>query len=179
MCAHHVTPASQSAGSGRVIVIMGVAGAGKSTVGGALAESLRWRFIDGDDFHTAQNMSRMRGGIALSDSERAPWLARLRGEIGSVLARGESAVVACSALKERYREALVPPAAENAVSFVYLDADEELLRQRLQRREGHFAGESLLASQLDTLEEPSNALRVDAARAPDALVAAIRSAYRL
>ena len=179
MSAHRVTPASERAGSGQVIVIMGVAGAGKSTVGGALAASLRWRFIDGDNFHTAENISRMRGGIALSDSERAPWLAALRSEIASVLARGESAVVACSALKERYREALVPPAAKSAVSFVHLDADEELLRERLQRREGHFAGGSLLASQLETLEEPTNALRVDAARAPDALVAAIRSAYRL
>ena len=163
----------------RVIVVMGVAGAGKSTVGRALASALDWRFLDADDFHTAASVARMRSGIALTDDDRTPWLAALRHEITNVLARGERAVLACSALKESYRAALVAPSEHDAVRFVHLEAPTPILHERLERREGHYAGVALLESQLATLEEPSDALRIDGARAPDDIVATIRGTLQL
>jgi gluconokinase len=161
------------------IVIVGPAGAGKTTVGRALAAALGWRFHDADDFHSLANVERMRRGVALTDVERAPWLALLRALLTDALATHDPVVLACSALRESYRAALVPfdtPPA--AVRFVYLRATPALLRERLSHRVGHYASVDLLASQLATLEEPHphDALVVDASRDPDALVHMIRNA---
>lgn len=135
---------------------MGPAGAGKTTVGTALAAALGWPFVDGDDFHSSENRMRLSRGEALTDAERAPWLATLRGMIERAVEHGDSIVLACSALKRSYREALVPRGAREAgqVRFVYLDVSPDGLRARLRSRVGHFAPPVLLGSQLQTLEEP-------------------------
>lgn len=154
---------------------MGAAGAGKSTVGAALAASLGWRFIDADDFHPAANIERMRRGVGLTDEERLPWLARVRHAILEKCADGEAAVVACSALKHRYRQILT--AGVDQARFVHLQADADLLTERLMTRHGHFAGPALAATQLHDLETPQDeALIVDASRPPHVLVSEIRRA---
>ena len=144
-----------------IIVVIGVTGAGKSTVGAALAARLDWRFIEADDFHSESSWKKLERGEPLTDADRAPWLARLRGELEGAVARGESAVLACSALKQAYRDALTPAgAAPGEVRFVYLQADPDLTAQRLESRDAHRASPRLLQSQLATLEEPDDALRV-------------------
>ena len=157
---------------------MGAAGAGKSTIGAALAAALGWPFIDADDFHTAVDIERMRRGIGLTDDERVPWLARVRQAMLDELAKGQSAVVACSALKRRYREVLTEGVA--GARFVHLQADEALLKQRLATRRGHFAGPALATTQLRDLETPEcEAVVMDASRAPQVIVAEIRRALDL
>jgi gluconokinase len=160
-----------------VIIVMGVAGSGKTTVGSALAASLGWRFADGDDFHAPETIAKMARGEPLTDADRAPWLERLRERVADALGRDQPAVMACSALKERYRERLtVDPAREG---FVYLKANPALLRARLQHRPEHFMKAGMLDSQLAALEEPRDALTVDAALPPEALVTRIRQALGL
>lgn len=157
-----------------VIVLMGSSGAGKTTVGKRLAAALGWAFLEGDDLHPPDNIDKMRRGIPLSDADRAPWLERLRRRIARYLATGQSAVVACSALRRAYRERLsVDP---RAVRFVYLKGEYPLLHARLHARTGHFMKPSMLRSQLETLEDPANALVIDAALPADAIVASIRAA---
>jgi gluconokinase len=137
------------------IVVMGVSGAGKTTVGRALAERLGWPFHDADDFHPAENVARMRAGHPLTDADRAPWLGRLRDLIGGVLRSGGSAVLACSALRRAYRAALVPAdAPPGAVRFAYLRVPRAELAERLTHRAAHYMPASLLDSQLATLEVP-------------------------
>jgi carbohydrate kinase (thermoresistant glucokinase family) len=155
-----------------VVVLIGAAGAGKTTVGRALAASLGWRFVDGDDYHSPASVAKMRAGVPLTDDDRVPWLASLHRDIARVLDRREHLVVACSALKERYRRTLAGDLRR--IRFAFLKADEATLRQRLANRPNHFAGPALVASQLATLEEPADALTIDAARPPDQIVAAIR-----
>jgi gluconokinase len=157
-----------------VVVITGVAGAGKSTVGRALADALGWAFSDADDLHSAGNVARMARGEGLSDEQRWPWLTEVRKVIARAAAAGEHAVVACSALKEPYRRFLAEGAP--SVAFVFLDADETLLRARLARRAGHFAGAALLESQLAAVERPADALALDAALPVATLVERIRAA---
>ena len=157
-----------------IIVVMGPAGAGKTTVGARLAESLGWRFLDADEFHSPENVERMRRGIPLTDADRAPWLAAMRESIRVAHASGTKIVLACSALKEEYRRALIPADAAEDVRFVYLHADEPLLRSRLAHRKGHYAGPELLASQLATLEEPRDAFWVDASYDPSEIVEEVR-----
>jgi gluconokinase len=169
-----------------VIVVMGPAGSGKTTVGRALAASLGWPFHEGDAYHPPENVARMRAGIPLGDAERAPWLAALAAVIARALAAGEGAVLACSALRREYRRQLVPAGTPaGAVQFVYLNAKRELLAARLAARTGHYFAPSLLESQLAALEppgagpaegEPAPVLTLDADAAPEALVAAIRAA---
>ncbi len=144
----------------RVVILMGVTGSGKSTVARALADRLGWPFCDADDLHSPENIERMRQGIPLNDRLREPWLIRIRQTIESSLARQESLIVACSALKERYRVVLADGLA--TVRFVHLTAPEAVLRDRLQHRPDHFAGTSLLESQLASLEPPVDALTLDA-----------------
>lgn len=166
----------------RVVIVMGVAGAGKTTVGRALASALGWEFADADDFHSALDVERMHAGIPLTDDDRAPWLADLRDRVAAALGAGTGLVLACSALRQRHRDALVPPdAPPGAVAFAYLAVPPAVLAHRLERRVGHFAGESLLGSQLRTLETPSGmeALRLDGEQPADALVCDIRSAFGL
>ena len=158
---------------------MGPAGAGKTTVGVALAQSLGWQFLDADDFHSAENVDRMRRGIGLTDADRAPWLRAMHDALFQAIASGTNVVLACSALKESYRQALVPENGGEYVHFVYLHASEAILRERLAHRAGHYAGPELLPSQLQTLEEPKDALWVDASRPPSAIVADIRRGLQL
>lgn len=167
-----------------MIVLIGPAGAGKTTVGSALADSLGWRFVDADDFHSPENRARLATGDALSDGDRAPWLASLRGEIERAIEHGESIVLACSALKRSYRAALLPQSerAAEQVRFVYLKSSVARLDQRLRTRVGHFAPPALLESQLETLEEPApeeGVLTVDGERPVGELVARIRRATGL
>jgi gluconokinase len=161
-------------GTVRVVVVMGVEASGKTTVGQMLAQALGWEFRDADEFHTAQAKSKMAAGIALTDEDRRPWLQSLRELIAEHLQSGHPMVLACSALKQRYRDILNVDAARMA--FVYLRADIELIRERLRKRTGHFAGTALLESQFETLEEPRDAVIVDAAQPPPSIVAAIRAA---
>jgi gluconokinase len=158
-----------------IVILMGAAGAGKSTIGAVLAASLGWPFLDADDFHTATNVEQMRRGIGLTDDQRGPWLARVRQAMLDQIANGQSAVVACSALKRRFRQLLTAGVAD--VRFVHLQADEALLRTRLSTRRGHFAGPALAASQLHDLETPElDAVIVDASLPPGILVSRIRRA---
>lgn len=147
---------------------MGPAASGKTTVGSLLAERLGWPFFDADDFHSLANLDKMRGGTALSDEDRLPWLERLRELIARCLDRGESAVLACSALRESYRRALA--GNDPRVRFVYLQASPELLVRRLEQRTGHFFARPLLDSQLSTLEAPADVITVDASKTPEEIV---------
>ena len=155
-----------------IIVIMGVSGVGKTTVGEALAQQLGWSFADADDFHPAANVAKMRAGIPLTDADRAPWLQSLRATIAFWLAAGQSAVLACSALKQAYREQLI---VGPEVKLVFLYADLELIADRMAARHGHYMNPALLQSQFDALEAPRDALCLDAARPLPELVAAIRA----
>ena len=163
-----------------IIVVIGVTGAGKTTIGTALAQRLSWRFLDADDFHSEGNWKKLERGIALTDADRRPWLARLRHELATALARDESAVLACSALRQAYRDALVPPDAQPAeVRFVQLDVERALIESRLAARTGHRASATLLKSQLDTFEPATDALHVNAADAPERIVQSIVTAWGL
>jgi gluconokinase len=159
-----------------VIVLLGVSGSGKTTVGLVLARDLGWRFVDADDLHPRANIEKMTRNEPLTDADREPWLHALRSHMESASAANEQLVVACSALKRRYRHTLADGLP--GVHFVYLKATPAQLEQRLQRRRGHFAGPGLVASQLATLEEPTadEALIVDATEPPDTLSAHIRAA---
>ena len=148
---------------------MGVVGAGKTTVGSLLAQRLGWRFADADDFHSAANVEKIRRGIPLDDSDRAPWLAALRDAILHWNAEGQNAVLACSALKRKYRDAL----RTDGVRFVYLRGDYELIEQRLQARAGHFASDSILKSQFEDLEKPADAITVEIDKSPDVIASEI------
>jgi len=140
---------------------MGVSAAGKTVVGRALANALAWRFVEGDDYHPAANVEKMKHGIPLNDEDRAPWLAALHRLIAEAAAHNDHAVVACSALKHAYRDVLRLRDEPQAVRFVYLDVPEQVLADRLAHRHGHFMPPSLLKSQLETLEKPRDAFCVD------------------
>ena len=153
---------------------MGVTGAGKSTIGQALAAALGWEFCDGDDLHSEENKRKMHCGEPLTDLDRARWLLAVHGVIESMLSAGVSGVVACSALKQSYRETLAGGLDPALVKFVYLRGSKELISQRLAGRSGHFMNPILIQSQFDTLEEPSDAIVVDIAGAPEEIVDSIR-----
>lgn len=152
----------------RVIVLMGVAGSGKTTIGQALARRIGARFDDADAFHSPANIAKMAAGTPLDDADRAPWLLALRGHIDRCLASPEVAVLTCSALKHRYRTTLLP--ASNAVSLVYLRGSREQLLARIHARHDHFMKPAMLDSQLAALEEPADAVIVDIAPPPDEIV---------
>lgn len=158
-----------------VILIMGVAGCGKTTIGRQLAAELGWNFVEADEFHPPANVAKMGSGQPLNDDDRAPWLAALRVEIDRYLSRQESAVVTCSALKERYRKIIVPDPKQ--VKIVHLHGSPELLRSRISERVGHFMPATLLDSQLAALEPPADALTLDVVTSPEELVAQIRRAF--
>jgi gluconokinase len=156
-----------------VVVLMGVSGSGKSTIGKALAGQLGWTFIEGDDFHPAANVAKMRAGTPLTDADRAPWLAALRERMDRACASGENAVLACSALKHSYQDYLEGH-APGCIRYVYLFASEEVIRARLKARTGHFMNPNLLHSQFETLEPPEHATRVDVAQPVEVVVQQIR-----
>jgi gluconokinase len=150
-----------------VLLLMGVSGAGKTTVGQALAQQLRCRFVDADDYHSSANVTKMRDGIPLSDEDRAPWLQSLRRAITEWLASGQNVVLACSALKAAYRKVLM---IGPEVKLVYLRASRELIAERLASRRDHYMNPKLIDSQFAALEEPRDALAVDASLAPETIV---------
>lgn len=152
------------------LVVMGVAGCGKSSLGGAIAQALGWPLIEGDDFHPVANIAKMKSGIALTDADRRSWLAALTAE----LAMRPSAVLTCSALKRSYRDQL--RSAAPGLRFVFLDLPEAAARERVARRPAHLFPPALVASQFATLERPdgeAGVLRVDATLAPDVLLAQV------
>lgn len=159
-----------------IILIMGVTAAGKTTVGRALAEQLHWRFADADDYHSAANVAKMRSGIPLTDEDRAPWLQSLREAILDWMRCGENVVLACSALKASYRDILI---VTPEVKLVYLRITEELSTARLGVRRGHYMNPALLHSQFETLEEPQDALVVDAGGSSEQIVTDIRRAFAI
>ncbi len=157
-----------------VVIIMGVAGSGKTTVGQLLAHSLGWQFLDADELHPPGSREKMHNGIALTDEDRRPWLEAVRGLIEQYLrSRAASAVIACSALKRRYRDLLVVNPQE--VRIVYLKGERALIEARLAKRSGHFFDRRLIASQFEALEEPSNAIVEEVSREPETIVESIRA----
>ena len=160
-----------------VIIVMGVAGSGKTTVGEKLAAALGWSFRDADDFHPSENVAKMSAGLPLNDHDRAPWLAAIRAHIDACLAHDEGSVVTCSALKAAYRRVLVADPAR--VKLVHLTGDFALLAARIGSRQGHFMKPAMLHSQLAALEPPPDALAVDITPPPDDIVAHIRLALAL
>lgn len=154
-----------------IVIVMGVVGAGKTTVGSLLARELGWQFADADDYHSPESKQKIHHGIALTDADREPWLERLRQQVANWIADGENAVLACSALKQKYREELN---VGREVKFVYLKGDARLIDSRLRARKGHFADDKILASQLADLEEPEDALAVSIDQTPAQIVTAIR-----
>ena len=141
-----------------IVVVMGVTGCGKSTVGAALAGRLGWRFLDADDFHPPANVAKMAAGTPLADEDRWPWLDRLASELRAVDGAGGNAVLACSALKEAYRSRL---GTAGDVRFVHIAGDQATIASRLADRKHRYMPASLLASQFATLERPANAVEVD------------------
>ncbi len=158
-----------------IVILMGVTGSGKTTVGRMLAQQLDWEFADADDFHPPGNIEKIKRGIALDEADRQPWLQSLKADIARRAAAGINTVLACSALKRSYRRELGAP----AVRFVYLKGNPDLITGRVRARVGHFAGEQILAGQFADLEEPDEALVVDITQSPEQLVTQIRQGLGL
>src|SRR6266571_587864 len=161
-----------------VVIILGVSGAGKTTIGQLLAEELAWGFYEADDFHSQANIDKMRQGVPLTDEERWRWLENLRELIKRCVAAGENAVLACSALKEAYRRHLC---VSDKVKLVFLRGNYELIANQLRQRRGHFMKPALLQSQFADLEEPQpneGALVIELGRTPAELVQEIKSKLR-
>ena len=163
-----------------VVIIMGVSGSGKSTVGAMLAARLHWRFEDGDWFHPAANVEKMHKGIPLTDEDRWPWLGAIADWIDRTRRMGEHGVIACSALKRRYRDVLIGERRD--VRLIYLKGEEALISRRIATRHEHFMPQSLLHSQFEALEEPGpdeDPITVSVAPAPRKIVARIVSSLDL
>lgn len=159
------------------IIVFGVAGCGKTTLGQSLAAKLGASFLDADHFHSMANVEKMRAGTSLTDEDRAPWLATLNAQLREASARGERVVLACSALKARYREAIARDIAQ--VVWIFLDGSFELIAARMRARENHYMPESLLWSQFEALERPVNAICISTEMSPteqiDAVLFALES----
>lgn len=153
-----------------IILIMGTTGSGKTTVGSILARRLGWEFADADEFHPPANVEKMSKGIPLTDADRAPWLQVLHDKIVQWIAEGRNVVLACSALKQSYRDELL---VASLVRLVYLKGSYELFARRIQSRHGHFAKVDILAGQFRDLEEPTNAITIDATLTPGEMVVRI------
>jgi len=143
----------------RFFIVMGVSGCGKTSVGKKLADSLGWDFFDADDFHPPKNVAKMASGTPLNDSDRAPWLASLHELISSSLRADKPGVLACSALKERYRQQLLKD--NEGVQIIYLKGTYDLIWSRMEKRTDHYMKPHMLKSQFDALEEPTNAFTID------------------
>ncbi|HEX7002705.1 MAG TPA: gluconokinase [Trueperaceae bacterium] len=160
----------------RAIVVMGVSGSGKSTVGRLLARRLEWEFADADVFHSETNVEKMRRGVPLDDADRRPWLQTLAELLADRLSRGRSIVLACSALKGEYRDLLT--GGSDRVSFVYLKGSRELILDRLRSRVGHYMKPDMLDSQFSALEEPTDAMILDVSRPPAELAEEVERRIR-
>ena len=156
-----------------ITILMGVSGSGKTTVGKLLAQSLNWDFSDADDFHPSANIEKMSRGIPLEDADRLPWLLQLQAAIDRWLLENKNVVLACSALKASYREMLCRD--QQRMKIVYLKCSFEVLAARLTSRENHYMKADLLLSQLDTLEEPEDAMIVDASQPLELIVRQIKN----
>ena len=156
-----------------IVVVMGVSGSGKSTIGKLLAASLKWEFSDADDFHSLANIEKMSQGIPLNDANRMPWLEKLQSAIAQGLLADKNVVLACSALKSSYRQMLWQDAEQ--MRLVYIKSSFELIQKRLQQRQNHFMSQTLLKSQFETLEEPKNALTIDSNQPASVIVEQIRA----
>ncbi len=154
-----------------IVILMGVSGCGKTTVGQNLAERLGWRLLDADEFHSAQSIEKMRSGIALEDADRWPWLDRMNAALRERSSAGESVLLACSALKQAYRDRLAIELKQPR--WIYLKGDFALIRARLEARKGHYMKAGLLESQFAALEEPLDALTVGIEAAPQTIADAI------
>jgi carbohydrate kinase (thermoresistant glucokinase family) len=160
-----------------VLVLMGPMGCGKTAIGKMLAKKLGWPFYDADDFHPKENVEKMRAGIALTDEDRKLWLEKLRANIQGWLKHKQSTILACSALKQAYRDIL--GVNQSTVRTVYLKGSYELLRKRLEERQHPYMDKNLLRSQLDTLEEPKDGLTVDISATPEIIVGTIIKSLKL
>lgn len=159
-----------------ILIVMGVVGSGKTTIGRLLADQLGWEFADADDFHPRSNVEKIRKGLGLNDHDRQPWLHALHEAIARWIGERKNVVLACSALKRGYRRELeVGP----EVRFVYLKGSAELIAERLRLRKGHYADAQILASQFADLEEPEGAVAVDIAATPPQIVDEIRKRLSL
>ncbi len=158
-----------------IVVLMGVSGAGKTTVGRLLAQTLGCPFLDGDSLHSPANIRKMTRGIPLTDADRAPWLTAIRSQVEKAFDHGENLVVACSALKRRYRDFL---SVRAPLIWVYLRGTEDVIRSRLEHRQEHFMKAQMLASQFADLEEPSFAIVVDVLSPPDLIVQQVLAALQ-
>jgi gluconokinase len=154
-----------------IIVLMGVTGSGKTTVGKLLADELGWKYYDADDFHSPANVEKMKRGIPLGDADRKPWLETLRDLIRSRLERAENCVLACSALKASYRNYLL---VNDEVRLIYLKGNYDLIHKRLGDRRSHYMNPKLLDSQFKILEEPKGHLAIDVSLSPAEIVKNIR-----
>jgi gluconokinase len=152
-----------------IIILMGVTSSGKSTIAAELVRLTGWPFAEGDDYHNAANKQKMQAGIPLTDADRAPWLASLHEVIVGWVHNGQNGIMTCSALKQAYRDVLTRDTAPGICRFVLLDVPTAVLQERISHRPGHFMNPDLLQSQLDTLELPKDALRIDATGAPSAI----------
>ena len=162
-----------------IVIVFGVSGAGKTTIGKLLAEQLGWKFYEADDFHPRANIEKMRSGRPLTDEDRRPWLKRLREQITRSRAARENAVLACSALKRAYRERLH---VSDGVKLVFLRGDYALIEKQIRRRRGHFMNPALLKSQFANLEEPrsdEDVLTIQLGRTPEELVMEIKTKLHL
>lgn len=155
-------------------ILMGVAGSGKTSIGKMLAERLGWDFLDADDFHPAENIAKMAAGIPLNDDDRSPWLASLHDRLSSMLKAGKHPILACSVLKEAYRQRLMDD-GNGGLVLVYLKGSYDLIYRRISERAGHYMKPEMLQSQFATLEEPKTAFSVDIDQSPEEIVQQIIS----
>ena len=160
-----------------IIIIMGVSGSGKTTVGKQLATDLSWLYADGDDFHNTENIAKMCNGIALTDDDRSIWLTLISQYIKEHIQANKNAVISCSALKQQYRKYL--QFNPELIKFVYLHGSEDLIQKRFQSRLGHFMNAELLAAQFETLEKPEHALIIDITQSPEQISVAIQISFGL
>jgi len=160
-----------------ILVLFGVSGSGKTTIGRLLAQELDWNFYDADDFHPTSNVEKMRQGLPLAEADRWPWLERLRELLTQGIARKEELILACSALKEEYRKYLH---INDEIKWIFLKGEYQLIADRIQDRRGHFMNPNLLRDQFEVLEEPrGNAVVIDIAADPTTIVERIRNKLRI